>query len=184
MWVMIQINANFRDGKRVAGAKFHDRFIDKIESRVKQLKEETTGRPCNKPIFIERYIPCAEVGDENAKYLSGYLYVRYEMHDNIYVKKVIENMTYNNIPDEKMEMVKQRSKTKNIEKDEIKENDAVRIMEEGDFYGFDGRVTKIEGNFCEVSVMIFNQDCIVKLELSKVQKVTNNVESYSLKIIK
>lgn len=191
MWTMIQINSSFKDGKRVAGVKFHKKFIEKLEDRIQQLILEEQSQQVNQEgkdqeekVIIDHYIPCEEANPENAKYLSGYIYIKYlNIHKN-FVDKVLINRTHYDISDDKIELIKQKSRSKDIEEDEIKENDAVRIIEEGDFYGFDGRVNNIEGEFCEIIVTIFNQDCAVKLHKSKVQKILNNIENYSLKIVR
>jgi transcription antitermination factor NusG len=183
MWTMIQIKGSFKDGKRVAGAKFHKRFVEKLEEQIQQIRKDENDEG-EDTIILNHYIPCEEANPENAKYLSGYIYISYDITNKDFVERALVNRIHHDVTDSNMELIIQRSRSKNSEEDTIKENDAVRIIEEGDFYGFDGRVSKIEGDFYEVIVTIFNQDCIVKLDKSKVQKVSNNIENYSLKIIR
>ena len=179
---MVQISGSFKDGKRIAGVNFHKRFIEKLEEQIQQMKKEE-GVFEEEKIFLDYYIPCSEENPD-AKYLSGYIYIYYTLNNKEFVERCLLNRIHQDIPDDKIQIIKHKSKLKNIEEDNIKENDAVRIIEEGDFYGFDGRISKLDKDFCEVIVTIFNQDCIVKVEKTKVQKISNNIENYSLKILR
>ena len=176
-----------KHGKRIPGVRFHQRFIEKLEHRIKLLKQELTAQPQEEAVIINSYIPCAEPNDENAKYLSGYIYIQYEPQNNVFVKRTLEDSMYISFKDvsyANMDIIRSRSRSNKVTEEQIKINDMVRINEEGDFFSFDGRVVKIDGEICEISVTLFNQDYIVRIPKAQVQKISENIESYSLKIMK